>query len=79
MAIPLLTLVLAVLMGMEFSLAAKVDFQNPAATSARLYTADYLGAALGALLVSHAADPVLGVCSMFFGGRLDCWPPGSCW
>jgi spermidine synthase len=60
-AIPLLALVLAVLVGMEFPLAAKVDFQNPAATSARLYTADYIGAALGALLVSTLLIPVLGV------------------
>jgi spermidine synthase len=59
--IPLLTLVLAVLVGMEFPLAAKVDFQGPAATAARLYTADYIGAALGALLVSTLLIPVLGV------------------
>ncbi len=61
LAIPLLTLVLAVLVGMEFPLAARVDFQSPAATSARLYTADYVGAALGALLVSTLLIPVLGV------------------
>jgi spermidine synthase len=60
-AIPLLTLLLAVLVGMEFPLAAKVDFLDPARTSARLYTADYLGAALGALLVSTLLIPVLGV------------------
>jgi spermidine synthase len=60
-AIPLLTLLLAVLVGMEFPLAARVDFQGPAATSARLYTADYIGAALGALLVSTLLIPVLGV------------------
>ena len=43
-AIPLLTLVLAALVGMEFPLAAKIDFESPTATSARLYTADYVGA-----------------------------------
>jgi spermidine synthase len=59
--IPLLTLALAVLVGMEFPLAARVDFQSPAATSARLYTADYIGAALGALLVSTLLIPALGV------------------
>jgi len=59
--IPVLTLMLAVLVGMEFPLAAKVDFQGPAATAARLYTADYIGAALGALLVSTLLIPVLGV------------------
>ena len=60
-AIPLLTLLLAVLVGMEFPLAAQVDYQNAAATSSRYYTADYLGAALGALLVSTWLIPVLGV------------------
>ena len=60
-AIPLLTLLLAVLVGMQFPLAARIDFHGPAATSARLYTADYLGAALGALLVSTLLIPVLGV------------------
>jgi spermidine synthase len=60
-AIPLLALVLAVLVGLEFPLAGKADFQNVSATAARLYTADYLGAALGALLVSTLLIPVLGV------------------
>ena len=59
--IPLLTLLLAALVGMQFPLAARIDFHGPAATSARLYTADYLGAALGALLVSTLLIPVLGV------------------
>ena len=58
--IPLLTLALAVLVGMQFPLAARVDFQGPAATSGRLYTADYVGAALGALLVSTLLIPLLG-------------------
>ncbi|MGA7699553.1 MAG: hypothetical protein WCB27_08105 [Thermoguttaceae bacterium] len=60
-AIPLLTLTLAVLVGMQFPLAARVDFRGPAATSGRLYTADYVGAALGALLVSTLFIPLLGV------------------
>ena len=64
--IPLLTLVLAALVGMEFPLAARLDFQDSAATSARLYTADYLGAALGALLVSTLLIPVLGVFAVCF-------------
>ena len=61
LAIPLLTLVLAVLVGMQFPLAARVDCRDATTTSARLYTADYLGAALGALLVSTLLIPVLGV------------------
>jgi spermidine synthase len=61
MAIPLLTLLLAVLVGMEFPLAARIDYRDAAATSSRYYTADYIGAALGALLVSTWLIPVLGV------------------
>jgi spermidine synthase len=59
--IPLATLGLATAVGMEFPLAAKVDFRSASATAAGLYTADYVGAALGALLVSTLLIPVLGV------------------
>ena len=59
--IPLLALVLAVLVGLEFPLAGKADFHTVSSTAARLYTADYLGAALGALLVSTLLIPVVGV------------------
>ncbi len=60
-AVPLLALGLAVLVGLEFPLAGKVDFRGVSSTAGRLYTADYLGAALGALLVSTLLIPVLGV------------------
>ena len=60
-AIPVMTLLLAVLVGMEFPLAGKVSFQDVSSTAARLYTADYFGAALGALLVSTLLIPVIGV------------------
>lgn len=59
--IPLLALLLAILVGLEFPLAGKADFQAVTSTAARLYTADYLGAALGALLVSTLLIPVIGV------------------
>ena len=72
--VPLLSLLLAVLVGMEFPLAGKAlfagkkppldekdDFQAVTSTAARLYTADYVGAALGALLVSTLLIPVIGV------------------
>jgi hypothetical protein len=59
--IPLLTAALAVLVGMEFPLAGKVDYQGPAATASRIYTADYIGAALGALLVSTLLIPLWGM------------------
>ena len=45
--IPLLALLLAVLVGLTFPLAGKADFRTVTSTTARLYTADYLGAALG--------------------------------
>jgi len=57
----LVTLLVAVLTGLVFPLAAKLDFQGTAATASRLYTADYLGAALGALLVSTMLIPLIGV------------------
>lgn len=62
--IPLLTLLLAVLVGLEFPLAGKVDFQGVTSSAARLYTADYLGAALGALLVSTWLIPLWGVAAV---------------
>ncbi len=61
LVIPVLALLLAVMVGMEFPLAGKLDFQGVTSTAARLYTADYLGAALGALLVSTLLIPLIGV------------------
>lgn len=60
-AVPLLTLVLAVLVGLEFPLAGKVDFAGVSSTAARLYAADFVGAAVGALLVSTLLIPAMGV------------------
>ncbi|MGA2032046.1 MAG: fused MFS/spermidine synthase [Thermoguttaceae bacterium] len=66
-AIPLLTLVLAALVGMSFPLAAKLELTRPSecpdvvAVASRLYTADYIGASLGALWVSTLLIPLLGV------------------
>ena len=51
---------------MCFPLAAKLDFRNVADTAAKLYTADYVGAALGALLVSTWLIPLAGVAAV-------CW------
>lgn len=62
--VPLLTLLLGCLVGLEFPLAGKVDFETVTSTAGRLYTADYLGAALGALLVSTLLIPILGVASV---------------
>jgi spermidine synthase len=60
-AFPLLTFGLAVLVGMEFPLACKADFRAVTPTASRLYTADYVGGAVGALLVSTLLIPLVGV------------------
>jgi len=68
--IPVMALVVAVIVGMQFPLAGALDFEELSATASRLYTADYLGAALGALLVSTMLIPligVVGVCLMIAG------------
>jgi spermidine synthase len=83
-AIPLLTLLLAVLVGQAFPLAAKLDLSKVAgtptnatrrcpvpatlvaATASRLYLADYLGASLGALVVSTLLTPLIGVPAVCF-------------
>ena len=76
-AVPLLTLLLAVLVGMAFPLAAKLDFQGVAATASRLYTADYVGACLGALLVSTLLIPLLGVATVcLLTAGLAIWSAG---
>jgi len=60
-AFPLFTLILAAFVGMEFPLAGKADFKGVASTAARLYTADFVGACLGAMLVSTILIPLMGV------------------
>jgi spermidine synthase len=59
--IALLTLVLAMLVGMQFPLANKVEFDGTAAGASRLYTADFVGAFLGALLSCTLLIPLIGV------------------
>lgn len=59
--VPMLALLLAVMVGLEFPLAGKTAFRTVSETAAGLYTADYLGAALGALWVSTLLIPLLGV------------------
>lgn len=69
LAYPLVTILLATLVGMEFPQASKLQFDSPAATASRLYTADYLGACLGALLAAIVMIPVLGMtltCAVIF-------------
>jgi spermidine synthase len=59
--IALLTLGLAVLVGMQFPLASRLEFDGTAAGASRLYTADFVGAFLGALLACTLLIPVVGV------------------
>jgi spermidine synthase len=59
--IALLTLILAVLVGMQFPLANRLEFDGTNRAVSRLYTADFIGAFLGALLASTALIPLLGV------------------
>ncbi len=58
---PILALTPGVLVGMEFPLAARVEFDGVGRTASRLYTADFLGACLGAVVVGGILIPVLGV------------------
>jgi len=61
MTIAGLTLLLAILIGMGFPLACRARFENGAAAAAKLYTADFVGASLGALLSSTFMIPLVGV------------------
>jgi spermidine synthase len=77
-AIALLTLILAVLVGMQFPLANRLEFDGTVAGASRLYTADFVGAFLGALLASTLLIPLIGVAGVclltaalnFLGGTM---------
>ena len=56
-----LTLILAVLVGAQFPLANRLQFDGTATGASRLYTADFVGASLGALLASTLLIPLIGV------------------
>jgi spermidine synthase len=63
---PLLTLALAVLVGMQFPLASKLSFSSVRETAAKLYSADLFGAALGALVASVLLVPMIGLVATCF-------------
>lgn len=65
-SIGVLTLILAVAVGVEFPFACRLEFDGTATAASRLYTADFVGAFLGALLASAFLIPLLGV-------------SGTCW
>jgi spermidine synthase len=60
-AVVLLALLLAVLVGMQFPLANRLEFDGTVAGASRLYAADFAGAFLGALLACTLLIPLLGV------------------
>jgi spermidine synthase len=60
-AIALLTLIPAALVGMQFPLANRLEFDGTVAGASRLYTADFAGAFLGALLAGTLLLPLIGV------------------
>jgi predicted membrane-bound spermidine synthase len=77
-AIASLTLILAVLVGMQFPLANRLEFDGTVTGASRLYTADFVGAFLGALLASTLLIPLMGVAGVclltaalnFLGGAM---------
>ena len=60
-AIALLTLVLAALVGMQFPLANRLEFDGTVSGASRLYTSDFVGAFLGASLAGALLIPLIGV------------------
>lgn len=61
-----LTFALAALVGAQFPVANRVAGSSLSAAASRIYTADFIGASVGALLASAWLIPVLGVTMM-------CW------
>jgi spermidine synthase len=63
-AIGAMTFAVAGLVGMQFPLASLAERADGALTASRLYTADFVGACLGALLASTLLIPLLGVAAV---------------
>jgi len=59
--IPLLTFGVAALVGLQFAVAGQVDTGSVAGAAARLYTADLIGACLGAFVAGTLLIPLAGV------------------
>jgi spermidine synthase len=60
-----LTLVISVLTGMQFSIASRVQSNNMAKVSSVIYSVDLIGSAAGAFLVSILLFPLLGLVKVF--------------
>ncbi|MBU0765728.1 MAG: fused MFS/spermidine synthase [Bacteroidetes bacterium] len=75
-----LTLIIAVLVGVEFSVASRITKQPVYKGASDLYGMDMMGSALGALLVSVLLIPLLGVMySCFCIGALNLIGAGVAW
>lgn len=59
--IPALTVILAILVGLEFPLAGKLHFKKISHTAGTLYSSDLIGACIGALLVGALLIPLFGI------------------
>jgi len=57
----ILTIIIAIMVGMEFPLASKLQFKKISTTAAQLYNADLIGACVGALIVSALLIPLIGI------------------
>ncbi len=64
--IPLLLLVLGWIVGIEFSVAGRALKERVADVAGRIYSADYFGAAFGAILASVLLVPMLGLYKVSF-------------
>jgi predicted MFS family arabinose efflux permease len=58
--------VFAFIVGMIFSTGSRLQPGNTAVTAAKIYSADMLGGAFGAILISGFALPLLGIWSSSF-------------
>lgn len=67
LAICAVTFLLALAVGAQFPLVSAATSGNAAVVGARLFSADLVGAAVGALLVSTWLIPVAGVANVCFG------------
>jgi spermidine synthase len=63
-AVALLTLILGSLVGAQFPLANRSEFDGTGRGAARLYAADFVGACLGALLACTLLIPLIGMASV---------------
>lgn len=58
---PVLTLAIAIFVGMEFPIASKLHFKRIEYTAGVLYSADMIGACIGAFVISVILVPILGI------------------